>query len=88
VQRQERERPVVDLHVQLVQRLVAGDHSLDQVRIAVHQAGNRLAHALLRQAAHGEQPLLELPELRLEMRDDVLRRQKTSRSSFVDLVIW
>ncbi len=69
VERQQREAAVVDLDVQRVERLVAGEHALDQLAVAVDQALDREAHLLLGQAAHLEQAGLELLELFLKMPD-------------------
>ena len=80
VQRQQREAAAVDLDVQLVDRPVAAQHPLDQRRVAVDQPLDREAHALLRQAAHFEQPRLELFELLLEMADEPFRLCSISRT--------
>ena len=67
VQRQQLEAAVVHLHVQVVDRLVAGDHRVERGEVAVHQAAHRFAHPLLGQAAHRQHPLLERIEVVLEM---------------------
>ena len=67
VQREQPEAAVVDLDVQLVDRLVADQHGLDLVEIALGQTVHRSAHALLGEPAHLEQPRREQLELVLEM---------------------
>jgi hypothetical protein len=71
VQRQQLDAAAVDLDVQLVDRRVAGEHLVDERPIAVDEAGDRRAHALLGEAAHLEQPRLELAQLLLEVRNRV-----------------
>ena len=71
VQRQQLEAAVVDLDVQVVDRLVADEHVLDQRRSrASARPRDGLAHALLGQPAHGEQPLLQRFELFLKVSGD------------------
>ena len=53
---------------------------VDQVAVALDQALDRQAHLFLGQAAHLEQPGLELLELFLEMPDDAFRRGSISRT--------
>ena len=48
-------------------------HALDERVVALDQALDGEAHLLLGEAAHLEQPRLELFELFLEMPDDALR---------------
>ena len=64
---QELETAIVDLDVQVVDRFVAGDHGLQDLGLALHHRLHRHPHPLFRQAAHGEQALLERFELLLEM---------------------
>ena len=68
VQRQQLEAAAVDLDVQLVDRRVAGEHAVDEGAVALDQPLDRRAHAVLGQAAHFEQPGLELFELFLKVR--------------------
>ena len=56
MQRQQLQAAVVDLDVQLVDRLVAVEHALDELVVALGQSLDGAADALLRQAAHLEQP--------------------------------
>ena len=49
-------------------------HAVDQVVVAIDQPLDREAHVLLGQAAHFEQPGLELLQLFLEMADDPFDR--------------
>ena len=67
VERQQREAAVVDLDVELVDRLVAAHHLVDERRVPRDQPAHGRAHPLLGQAAHLEQPRLERLELLLEM---------------------
>ena len=78
VQRQQREAAVVDLDVQRVERLVAGQHALDQVAVALDEPLDREAHFFFGQAAHFEQPGLELLELFLKVPDDAFDRFSAS----------
>ena len=55
--------------MQRVERLVAAQHALDEVAVAIDEALDGQAHLLLGEAAHFEQPRLELLELFLEMPD-------------------
>ena len=71
MQRQQREAAVVDLDVQLVDRAVAGQHAVDDRRVALDQALDRRAHVFLGEPAHLEQPRLELLELFLKVRTSV-----------------
>jgi len=56
VQREQLEAAVVHLDVQLVDRLVAVEHAVDGRDVAADQPVHRGADALLREAAHLEQP--------------------------------
>ncbi len=68
MQRQQLEAAVVDLDVQVVDRLVADEHVRRPARgHARSEAGDGLAHALFRQPAHREQPLLQRVELLLKV---------------------
>ena len=60
--------------MQVVDRLVADEHRLDVVGLALGDAAHRHPHALLGQPAHGQQPLLERFELFLEMPNDSFHR--------------
>ena len=71
-QREQLETAVVDFDVELIDRLVAGEHLVDEVDLTVHQAGDCEAQAFLGQATHDEQPLLELRELLLEVTNDAI----------------
>ncbi len=70
VQRQQLQHPVVDLDVQLVHRLVAAQHGVDQPVVALRQRLHGMADPLLGEATHLEQPGLEDLELFLKMSDD------------------
>jgi hypothetical protein len=70
MEREQLEPAVVDFNVELVDRHVAGDDALDQREIALDQAPDGEADAVLREAAHFEQARLELFELLLEMSND------------------
>jgi hypothetical protein len=63
VQRQQAEAAVVDLDVQLVDRLVAAQHQVDERRVARDEPLDRRAHPLLRQAAHLQEAALQRLEL-------------------------
>ena len=67
VQGQQLETAVVQLDVQVVDGLIAGQYGLERRTVAVHQAAQRFAHPFLGQAAHGQQALLERVELVLEV---------------------
>ena len=69
VERQQREAAVVDVDVELVQRLVAPHDPIDDHGVAAHEALHGGADALLRKAAHLEQARLEPLELLLEVSD-------------------
>ena len=58
--------------MQRVERLVADQHAIDQIVIAIDESLDREADVLLGEAAHLEQPRLELFELFLEVPDDAL----------------
>ena len=60
--------------MQAVERLVAGEHPVDQVVVALDQPLDGEADVLLGEAAHFEQPRLELFELLLEVADDAFDR--------------
>jgi hypothetical protein len=62
------EAAAVDLDVQLVDRAVAGEDALDQLRVALDQRLERRSNAVLREPAHFEQAGLELFELLLKVR--------------------
>ena len=85
VQGQQLEAAVVDLDVQLVDRLVARRaRASTSVGVALDEAAHGHADALLGEAAHLEQPLLQRPELFLEVPDDafhggLLRSSRTGR---------
>jgi hypothetical protein len=64
---EEGETPIVDLDVQLVDRLVAAHHFVDQRRVPRDQPVDGRPHAFLGQPAHLEQPRLEPLELLLEV---------------------
>ncbi len=83
VQRQQREAAVVDLDVQRVQRLVAGERPVDELVVAIHQPLDRDPHLLFGEAAHLEQPGLELLELFLEMPDDAFRLRSIINRTFL-----
>ena len=51
-----------------------GQHALDEIAVAVDQPLDREAHLFFGEAAHLEQPRLELLELLLEMPDDAFDR--------------
>ena len=72
VQRQELEAAAVDLDVQLVDRRVAGQHAVDDGRVALDESADGRADAVLGEAAHFEQPCLELFELFLKVRNDAI----------------
>ena len=72
-QGQQRETAVINLDVQRVQRLVAGQHAVDVVVVAIHQPFDCDPDLLFGEAAHLEQPGLELLELFLEMPDSLFR---------------
>ena len=68
VQRQQLEAAVVDFDVQLVDGTVAGEHARrPPARSRSTSACDGRAHAVLGEAAHFEQPRLELFELLLEV---------------------
>ena len=67
MQRQQLEAAVVDFNVQLVDGAVAVEHPRHSLRVPPHEAVDRRADAILRQAAHFEQSRLQLFELFLEM---------------------
>ena len=67
VEREQREAAVVDLDVQPVHRLVAAQHAVDQFAIAIDERLHGEAHLFLGQAAHLEQPGLELLQLLLKV---------------------
>ena len=69
VQRQQLHAAAVDLDVELVDRRVAAEDLLDERQVAVDQRLDGGSHAVLRQAAHLEQPGLELIQLLLEVRN-------------------
>ena len=71
VQRQQREAPAVDLDVQRVERLVAGEHARS-IRSRSRSTSPLTARrtCFFGEAAHFEQPRLELLELFLEVPDD------------------
>ena len=72
MQGQQLEAAIVHFHVQVVDRLVAGQHGVERRVVAVHHPAHRFAHPLLGQPAHREQPLLERVEILLEMPKDPL----------------
>ncbi len=67
VERQQHKAPAVDLDVQLVERLVAVEDPFDELAVAVHERLDREAHLFLGEAAHFEQPRLELFQLFLKV---------------------
>ena len=75
VERQQREAAVVDLDVQRVQRAVARQHARDEIAIAIDEPLDRQAHLFLGEAAHFEQPRLELLELVLKVPDALFGRR-------------
>ena len=81
VEREQREAAAVDLDVQPVERLVAGQHALDERVVALDEPLDRQADVFLGEPAHLEQPRLELFELFLEMPRDALDRVPFSRIS-------
>ena len=83
IERQQREAAAVDLDVQRVERLVAGEHAVDQIAVALDQPLDRQAHLFFGQAAHLEQPRLELFELFLKMPDDAFRRVRMCSDGIV-----
>ena len=74
VQRQQLEAAVVDLDVQLVDRRVADQHLFDERVVAIDQGAHGRPRPVLGEAAHLEQPCLELFELVLKMRRVTFRR--------------
>jgi len=72
VQREQLEAAVVDLDVQIIDRLVAIEHPVDHLDVAARQPVHGGADALLGQAAHLEQSALEHFKLLLEVTDDSL----------------
>jgi hypothetical protein len=62
-----RETPIVDLDVQLIDRLVAVEDTRDGVRVAIDERRKCGADALLGEAPHFEEPCLELIEIGLKM---------------------
>ena len=69
VERQQREAAAIELDVEPVQWLVAADHAIDQIAIAVDQPFDCQPHLLFGEAAHLEQPSLQMLELLLKMTD-------------------
>ena len=78
VQRQQLQHAVVDLDVELVDRLVAGQHRFDEAEVALGQALDGMAHALLGQAAHLEQPGPEDLEFLLQVSDEAFHGSRIS----------
>ncbi len=76
MERQQLEAAVVDLDVQLVDRLVAGEHALDR-DVALDEPLDGAAHPFFGQPAHLEQPRLELVELFLEVATDAFHGNLT-----------
>ena len=70
VERQQLEAAIVQLDVEIVDRLVAGQHGLQRLGVALDDRHDGDAHPFLGQAAHCQQPLLQRLELLLEMPDD------------------
>ena len=69
IQGQHLEAAAVDLDVQLVDRLVAAEHLIDELRIPLDQRPDGGSHAVFSEPAHFEQTCLELFELFLEVRN-------------------
>ena len=67
MQRQQLHAAAVDLDVELVDRRVAGEDLLDEREVAVDERLDGGSDAVLRQAAHLEQPRLELIQFILEV---------------------
>ena len=68
MERQQPEAAVVHLDVQLVDRLVAEEHLLEEGWFARNEALNSRAHTFLGQPAHFEQTPLQCFELLPEVR--------------------
>ena len=62
-QRQQLEAAVVDFDMELVQHVVAGNDVGEDTGIALDEAADGHADALLGEAAHGQQAMLEFGEL-------------------------
>ena len=67
IERQHAEAALVDLDVQLVDRLVSTDDPFGHLQITRHQSLDGGAHALFREPAHLQQLDLERAKLLLEM---------------------
>ncbi len=72
IEREQPEAPIVDVDVQAVDRLVAGEHGIELRHVARDEPLDRRAHAFFGEAAHLEQPALERFELLLKVTDALL----------------
>jgi hypothetical protein len=69
MQRQQPETAVIDLDVELIDRLIPRQNLVDDGRVALHESVQGKAHALFGKAAHLEQPALKRFELFSEVWD-------------------
>src|SRR3984893_6439882 len=67
MQRQNLHHAVVDLNLQLVDRVFFIQHSLGKLLVGVQHRMHRLVHGALRQAAHPEQPFFQLIQVSFEV---------------------
>ena len=67
VERQQSEAAVVHVDMQAVDRLVAGQHGVEQPRVACDEPFDGRAHPLLGESAHLEEATLQRLELFLKM---------------------
>jgi len=70
VERQQREAAAVDFDVEVIERLVADHHAIDQLVIPIDEPLDGEAHVLFGEPAHFEQPGLQPLEFFLKVPDD------------------
>ena len=85
VQREQLEAAVVDLDVELIDRLIPREDAVHARGVALDERPHRRADAILGEAAHLEQPRLELGELLLEMGNGGCRHDLVVTSRSKDL---